>query len=121
MSLYGDSHIIVARWALMPGFIGTYRTSKIVSLTGSHTSTSTWKTIYSKTSKTVDVVYLLDSGHQYKVTVDGNEINITTSGLVGTDVLPVPIRSVDEIKIEVKAQPLVSVTSYSLKILEYAQ
>jgi len=120
MSLYGDSHIIVARWALMPGFIGTYRTSKIVSLTGSHTSTSTWKTIYSKTSKTVDFVYLLGSGHSYKITVDGNEISVSSSASA-VDILPVPIRSISEIKIEVKAQPLVANISYRLKILEYAQ
>jgi hypothetical protein len=103
MALVNNANVARARWALTPGFFGTYESSQKKSFNQGVTSTSGYTVVITMNGNPCTVTEISDSGHDFRITLDGNEITFN-GGDTGLDAqaLPFPLYSKSSLKIEAK-------------------
>lgn len=122
MPLYNSSHIPATIQAIMPGFLGTYKTSKVQQVFSSYSNSSNWSNVYTKSGQPLFVMFVGNGDHQYRLTLDGNVITLTgNGGGVGDDILPFVLYAKDSLVIDVKANASPSETSYLMRVMEFSE
>lgn len=122
MSVYNSDHIPATIQAIMPGFLSTYKTSRVQQVSGSYSTTSAWSQKYSKSGQPLFVMFVGNGDHQYRFTLDGNVITISgNGGGVGDDILPFVLYAKDSLTIDVKANVSPTETSYRIQVMEFSE
>ena len=122
MPVYNSDHIPATIQAIMPGFLSTYKTSRVRQVSGSHSGAFAWGQKYSESGQPLFVMFVGNGDHQYRFTLDGNVIALTgNGGGVGDDILPFVLYAKDSLTIDVKANASPSETSYLIKVMEFSE